>query len=146
MDITDDQWALVSSELTHPREGKRGPGRPPVPARRILEGVLWILRTGAQWADLPKRYPPYQTVHRRFQQWNIDGSLQRALRALAQHLEQNGVLDLSECAIDGTFASAKKKASELVKQSGEKGPRSWQLRTAMVFLSRPGLNALRRRK
>jgi transposase len=146
MEISDAQWALIEKDLKHPREGKPSRGRPPVPARKILEGVLWILRTGAQWVELPRRYPPYQTVHRRYQEWNINGQLTKALKTLARHLEKEGKLDLSECAIDGTFAAAKKKACALVRQSEEKGPRSWQLRTAMVFLSPQGLNALRQRK
>lgn len=146
MEILDAQWDLIAENLKHPREGKPTRGRPPVPARRILEGVLWILRTGAQWTELPDRYPPYQTVHRRYQEWNINGQLTNALKTLAQHLEREGKLDLSECAIDGTFAAAKKKACALVKQSEAKGPRSWQLRMAMVYLSPQGLNALRLRK
>jgi transposase len=49
----------------------------------VLNGTLWILRTGAQWANLPDRYPPYQTCHRYFQGWSEDGTLERILRALA---------------------------------------------------------------
>ena len=45
------------------------PGRKPIPARKVLEAVLWILNTGAQWHMLPQSYPNYKTVHRRFQQW-----------------------------------------------------------------------------
>ena len=44
-----------------------GLGRPPADTRAVLNGVLWILRTGAQWGELPEKYPPYQTVHGRFQ-------------------------------------------------------------------------------
>ncbi len=109
MELTDDQWAFLAEDLRHPREITPGRGRPPVPARRILEGVLWILRTSAQWSELPRKLPPYQTVHRRYQQWNIEGKLLNALKKLAQHMEKNGELDLSECAIDGTFAFAKKR-------------------------------------
>jgi transposase len=43
------------------------PGRKPIPRRRVLEAVLWILNAGAQWHMLPQRYPNYKTVHRRFQ-------------------------------------------------------------------------------
>jgi transposase len=44
-----------------------GWGRPWRQARKVLDGVLWVLRIGAPWRDLPERYPPYQTCHRRFQ-------------------------------------------------------------------------------
>ena len=68
----------------------------------------WILRTGAQWRELPKTYPPYQTCHRRFQQWVRSGQLDKALRALARELQSQGLLPLEEGLLDGTFASAKK--------------------------------------
>jgi transposase len=48
---------------------QRSSGRKPIPARKVLEAVLWILNTGAQWHMLPQSYPNYKTVHRRFQQW-----------------------------------------------------------------------------
>jgi transposase len=69
---------------------------------------LWILRTGAQWRELPKKYPAYQTCHRRFQQWVRSGQLNKALRALARELHGHGLLPLEEGLLDGTFASAKK--------------------------------------
>ena len=74
----------------------------------MLNGVLWVLRTGAPWRDLPKRYPSYQTCHRRFQGWTRDGTLERALAALAEDLRGRGGLDLSECFVDATFVGAKK--------------------------------------
>jgi transposase len=54
-------------------------------ARDVLKGVIWVLRSGAPWADLPKRFPPYQTCHRRFQQWQREGVLDKILRVLAEH-------------------------------------------------------------
>ena len=72
MDLTDAQWEMLQGALTDPRR-EDGKGRPPREARAVLNGVLWILRTGAPWKDLPDRYPPYQTCHRRFQHWQKDG-------------------------------------------------------------------------
>jgi hypothetical protein len=66
-----------------------------------------ILRTGAPWADLPDRYPSYQTCHRRFQQWVRLGVLRSILEVLAQALHDEGYLDLQEAFIDGSFAPAK---------------------------------------
>jgi transposase len=63
--------------------GADGRGRPWRQAREVLDGVLWVLRTGAPWRDLPERYPPYQTCHRRFQRWVKEGVLSRVLEALA---------------------------------------------------------------
>ena len=94
-------------------------------AGRCSTAVLWILRTGAQWADLPERYPPYQTCHRRFQRWVREGTLERVLEALARDLKERGKLDLSECFIDGTFIVAKKGAAAWERPSGAKVRSSW---------------------
>ena len=74
----------------------------------MLNGILWILRTGAPWADLPDRYPSYQTCHRRFQHWVRGGVLKDILSVLAEALHDEGYLDVREAFIDGSFAPAKK--------------------------------------
>lgn len=145
MHLSDAQWEVIKPLLREKRRAD-GRGRPWRDARAVLAGVLWILRTGARWQDLPSEYPPYQTCHRRFQQWVREGRLERILRALAEDLLLRGALDLEEAFIDATFSSAKKGAIVLVQRAAEKGPRSWQLRTAMVFLSPSGLAVLRRMK
>ena len=134
MDLTAEQWSLIEPLIEEPRRAD-GRGRPRRPAREVLNGILWILRTGAPWKDLPDRYPSYQTCHRRFQQWARDGTLGDVLRALAEDLKQRGGLDLKECFIDGTFVPAKKGGFALGKPNAARAPRSWLLPTAMVFLS-----------
>src|SRR5262249_55380320 len=62
------------------------PGRKPTPTRCVLEAVLWILNTGAQWHMLPQSYPNYKTVHRRFQTWCRDEVLRRVLTDVANEL------------------------------------------------------------
>jgi transposase len=108
MDLTDEQWAVLEPLSGKMAQRAGGRGRPWRSSREVLNGRLWILRTGAQWADLPERYPPYQTRHRRFQRWVCEGTLERLLEALARDLKERGGLDLSECFIDGTFLAAKK--------------------------------------
>lgn len=144
MNLTDAQWELIAPLLPKPSRRKDGRGRPRRDAREVLDGVLWILRTGAQWADLPDRYPPYQTCHRYFQQWTRDGTLTRILRALAEDLYERGAIDISEAFIDGTFAGAKKGGAASERPSAGRGPRSWQLQTALVFLSPPASQVLHR--
>ena len=122
--LTDEQWAKIEPHLPKWKPGRRG-GRPPVDNRECFEGILWILRTGAQWADLPERYPPYQTCHRRFQRWTRDGTFERVLEALAQDLKERGHLELSECFIDGTFVVAKKGAPAWERPSGAKVRNAW---------------------
>lgn len=146
MELTDKQWEIIAPLLPRPRSGPGKKGRRQRNNREVLEGILWILRTGARWKDLPKEFPPYQTCHRRFSGWVEDGTLERILTTIAKDLQDRGEIDLSETFIDGSFASAKKGAVELVRQSAGKGPRSWQLRSALVFLSPSGLQALRRMK
>jgi len=83
------------------------PGRKPVPTRKVLEAVLWILNTGAQWHMLPQCYPNYKTVHRRFQQWCREEVLRNVLTDLANTLREQGEIDERESFIDAMFASAK---------------------------------------
>ena len=146
MDLTEQQWQIVEPLLPTPRVREDGRGRPWRDPRDVLNGILWVLRTGAPWQDVPDRYPPYQTCHRRFQQWVRDGALEQLLHALAHDLKERGGLDLSECFIDGTFASAKKGALRWARPSAAKGPRSWQWQTALVFLSPSAQPVLRRMK
>jgi transposase len=144
-DLTDVQWERVRPLVEWNQKRRAdGRGRPWRNARQVLDGVLWILRTGAPWQDLPSRYGPYQTGHRRFQQWQRTGVLEGILWALCEDLLARGELGLEETFGDASFVGAKKGAIALVQRAAAKGARSWQSRTAMVFLSPCGLQALRR--
>ena len=145
MDLSDAQWAILKP-LFQPKGRPDGRGRPWKDARAVLNGVLWILRTGAPWHDLPSRYPPYQTCHRRLQQWRREGTLTRVLTALAEDLRDRGKIDLSETFIDASFSSAKKGALLSARLAEEKAVKSWRSSTAMVFLSPSASPALRRMK
>ena len=145
MDLTAAQWEKLKPLLA-PKRRSDGRGRPWHDTQAVLNGVLWVLRTGAPWHDLPDRYPPYQTCHRRFQQWQRDGTLTRLLHALAEDLRARGKLDLSETFIDASFSSAKKGALLSARLAEEKAVKSWRSQTAMVFLSPAASPALRRMK
>jgi transposase len=145
MDLTEAQWEKLKPLLAAKRRSD-GRGRPWRDARAVLNGILWVLRTGAPWHDLPERYPPYQTCHRRFQQWQRDGTLTRLLHALAEDLRARGKIDLSETFIDASFSSAKKGALLSARLAEEKAVKSWRSQTAMVFLSPAASPALRRMK
>jgi transposase len=146
MDLTDEQWAVVRPLLPKPVKRADGKGRPRVDDRAILDGILWIMRTGAPWHDLPERYPPYQTCHRRFQEWVGKGVFEKVLRALVKDVKERGGLDLKECFIDGSFVIAKKGAAGWEKPSGARVRSSWQWQMALVFLSPYPLEVLRRMK
>ena len=132
MDITDAQWAVLEP-LFRPKRRADGRGRPWQDTRAVLNGVFWVLRTGAPWHDLPGRYPPYTTCHRRFQQWQRSGLFERLLQTLAEDLRDRGKLDLSEAFIDASFSSAKKGALLSARLAAEKAVKSWRSQTAMAF-------------
>src|SRR5579863_792378 len=93
MDLTSAQWEKLKPLLA-PQRRSDGRGRPWRDTQAVLNGVLWVLRTGAPWHDLPDRYPPYPTCHRRFQQWQRDGTLDQlpsARKYLEGRLWPNGV-------------------------------------------------------
>ena len=119
--LRDEQWERIREYFPEENipEGRRG--RKPLPTREVLEAVLWILNTGAQWHMLPQCYPNYKTVHRRFQQWCQGEVLREILRELANALRDEGEIDESECFIDATFASAKGGGDEIGKTRRGKG-------------------------
>lgn len=140
MRLTKDQWEFIERRLP------KGPGggRRRHDAKRILEGILWILKTGARWRDLPKEYPSYQTCHRRFQEWRKAGVMREVLEDLVRHLQKKGKINLAETFIDATFVEAKKGARRSVPQSVGKALKSWQSQTIRVFLSPYPLQVLHR--
>ncbi|MFC1492115.1 IS5 family transposase, partial [Nitrospinota bacterium] len=105
--LTDSQWEKIRHHFPEENLPEGRPGRKPVPTRRVLEAVLWILNTGAQWHMLPQCYPNYKTVHRRFQKWCELEILRDILCALANELREQGGIDESECFVDAMFSSAK---------------------------------------
>ena len=109
MELSDEQLAVVGLHLPDAerlRTSKKGerPWRDP---RDVLNGILWVLHTGAPWLDMPARYPPYQTCHRRFQSWVKDKVFPKVLRALVEDLREGGKVDLTEAFIEGFHARAK---------------------------------------
>lgn len=135
-ELTDKQWAIIEPFLPPPLIREDGKGRPRVhDDRSVMNGVLWVLRTGTCWMDLPDRFPSGSTCYRRFSLWVKTGALRLILEALAQHLEENKDIDLSECFIDGTFVVAKKGGTVLERPSGARVQSSWWLRTLQVYHS-----------
>jgi transposase len=130
MGLTDKQWAVLEP-IFRPRRRPDGRGRPWTAPRGVLNGVLWVLRTGAPWHDLPRRYSPYQTCHRRFQLWQRSGRLEVLLQRLAADLRDRGKIDLSEAFVDATFAGARKGALPLALLDAVREARSWRSATAM---------------
>jgi transposase len=133
-DLSNGQWAAIEPLLPKPPKRADGKGRPRRDDRDVLNGILWILRSGARWPDLPSRFPPYNTCHRRFMEWTRAGVLRPVLEALADDLRDRGKLDVTECFEDFPRLCANGAAQPWARLRGESG-NSWQWQTALVFLS-----------
>jgi len=143
MELTNEQWNRLEPIIRSLKPPKDPRGRKERDPREVLNGILWILRTGAPWKDLPPRYPPHQTCHRRFQQWVKLGVFRHIAQELVEDLNERGKIDIREAFIDGSFAPAKKGVLLSARQSAAKAPRSWPSQTLLVFLSPLTLKALR---
>lgn len=105
--LTNEQWDLVKNLFPYQRTTAAG-GRPPVQPRPCLEGVLWILRTGARWKDLPLHFPSPCTCWRRLKQWTESGVFQKAWARLLNRYHGLKKVNWEESIADGTFSPAKK--------------------------------------
>lgn len=94
-ELTDQEWEQVASLLPPEKTGK--PGRPPKDNRTMLNGMVWIARSGAPWRDLPERYGPWNSVYSRFRKWIDDGILDNIFRVLSLEAE------LYELSLDATI-------------------------------------------
>jgi transposase len=107
-DLTDEQWAYLQP-LLPPQKPKTG--RPAKDHRTIINGIRWILRTGAPWRDLPERYGPWRTVASRFYRWRKTGLWDRLLAAVQEKADAAGRLDWSVHFVDGTSVRAHQHAA-----------------------------------
>jgi len=117
--LTDDEWDLIADVFPKPA----AMGRPPRDKRQVVNGILWILRTGAPWRDLPEEFGPCKTVWRLFDQWNADGTLDKVLRRLQAAFVDIGEIDQELWCIDGTIIRAARCAAG----GGKKGTRRSRL-------------------
>ena len=142
--LTDERWAWIEPHIPEEERMKGRNGRPFRPARAVLEGILWVMKTGARWWDLPQKegFPPGSTCHRRFKQWCEQGVMIKILQALAQFLKEMGIGDLTETYIDGSFVKAKKGVKKLALPRLARDLKSWQLSIVQVFLSPYALSVL----
>jgi transposase len=102
-ELTDEQWAALAPHLPPQRAAT---GRPAKDHRTVVEGILWRLRTGAPWRDLPERYGPWPSVYTRFRRWQQAGVWDRVLAALQAAADERGDLDWSLHFLDATVIRA----------------------------------------
>ena len=127
--LNDSQWENIQP-LLPPRAGF---GRPRADDRLVLEGILWVLRSGARWRDLPERYPSASTCWRRLRDWEEEEVWLNIWRLFLSELDAQGRLHWDEVFMDGSFAPAKKGGSAWVKPNVAKVPSGWWWQTALCI-------------
>jgi transposase len=137
MILTDEMWKKIEQYIPFPKRAPDGGGRPAHPRRIILEGILWVLATGARWKDLPKGFPSYKSCHRIFQEWQRQGVFEAIFQGLTtdKKEEQDFSEDISiSGSIDGTFVPAKKGVHLLDEGIKAKAAPLWPSATTSVNL------------
>jgi transposase len=127
-ELSDEQWALIADLFPSPPPDPRG-GRPRADTRRCLEGILWVLRSGARWKDLPRSFPSYVTCWRRFAEWSLSGVWDRAWERLIWQLDERGQVKWNEGFADGSFSAAKKGVIASVLPNAARAASSWSWST-----------------
>lgn len=101
--LTDEQWDRIADLFP----AGKAIGRPPRDRRQVLDGIFWVLNTGAPWRDLPRAFGPWATAWDLFNKWNADGTLMAVLQRLQGEVE----IDDELWCVDGTTVRAHKCAS-----------------------------------
>src|SRR5438105_8099132 len=107
--LDDDLWNLIEPLLPAPKPRRfRHPGRKPITHRQALTGILFVLKTGLPWEDLPAEMGcgSGMSCWRRLRDWQADGTWEKVHATLLERLDNAGKLDWSKCAIDGSSVRA----------------------------------------
>jgi len=107
-EISDEQWERIKDMLPPERTGK--PGRPcKTTNRSVLNGALWIGRTGAQWKEMPSCYGTKSVVHRRFKAWKDSGILESVFAELSKDCDMQDLsFDSTSCKVHQHAGCAKR--------------------------------------
>lgn len=141
--LSEEQWEILCPLFPEPKRRKDGRGRPWASNRGCLEGILWVLRTGARWRDVPDAYPDGSTCWRRLRRWEEQDVWQAAWRKLLSLLDERRLLDWEEAFLDATFITAKKGARQSAKRVAGKVRSAWWWSTAGAYLSERNLRPRR---
>ena len=107
-ELTDAQWELIAPLL--PARKRRG--RPRAEDRATLNGILYVLRSGCRWQDIPRQYGAPNTCWRRLSHWQGDGTWERVWRTLLGTQDAQGKLLWAHAFLDGSFVPAKRGARQ----------------------------------
>lgn len=100
--MTDAEWELIADIFPMPAST----GRPPRDPRELLDGIFWIVRTGAPWRDVPEEFGPWKTIYNHFDKWNSDGTLDQVRKRLLSRFIDDDEIDSELWCIDGTIVRA----------------------------------------
>ncbi len=101
-ELNDEQWEQIRGKLP----GKKGdPGRSGSDNRIFVDGVLWTLRSGARWSDMPQRYGKWKTVHKRFSRWAQKGVWEKVFEFLIKDQKNQYLM------LDSTLVKAHQQAA-----------------------------------
>lgn len=114
--LSDAQWALIAPLLPKQKRGGRWNDH-----RLVFDGIMWVLRTGAPWRDLPDRYGKWASVYHRFNRYRKDGTFDRVLKALRVRLDKNGYIDWDLWCVDGTSVRGSRSAAGASKKAKNRG-------------------------
>ena len=118
-ELTNTAWVQIEPLL--PVSGRGGQWRD---HRQVLNGILWKLRTGAPWRDLPKRYGPWKTAHERLRKWTMDGTWERLLAHVVAKDDVAGEVEWV-ISVDSTVGRAHQHAAGARRKGA--APRRWGL-------------------
>jgi transposase len=113
-ELTDEQWDIIEPILP---KRTATTGRKPKDPRQMLNGILWTLRTGAPWRDLPERFGRWKTVYDYYRNWRDDGTFERILQELQIRLDRQGHIDWDLWCIDGSSVRASRAAAGASKKA-----------------------------
>jgi transposase len=116
-ELTDDGWERIAPLL--PAQGRGGKW---ADHRAVLNGMFWVLNSGAQWRDMPERYGQWETVYGRYRRWTREGLFGRILGALHVGLDEHGRIDWSVFDVDGSSIRAHRSAAGASKKTGPASP------------------------
>ena len=106
-DLTEAEWRILKGLLPVEREaGKRGKGRPPEDNRNIINGILWRLRCGTAWRDVPEKYGNWNSIYRRFRRWSASGVWESVAIALAETMAESGHYNIDSTSVRAHVSAA----------------------------------------
>jgi transposase len=115
-EMTDDGFERIEDPLPVQSRGGKWADH-----RTVLNGIFWVLNSGAQWRDVPERYGKWETVYGRYQRWTREGLFDRILERLHVTLDDQGRIDWSVFDVDGSNVRAHRAASGAAETSKKTG-------------------------